>query len=411
NVVRRGAHRDQDADQRRFGEVDVEIGADAVERLFEQLYPPLSQLGRVIFARGVDQAGDEAVEGVAPHEEAESLPRAQVQDTRHYPQQFRLSDLEQLVARVGLDDVEQRLAGVAAGLDAGAQDDVRRLSAQQRDLRRFGAVCGRSEQPQKTMLAADLALLVEAFDADVIEVAGAVYGRARIGLGDVKKSRQAGEGAHVRRQGSDARSFPFGLPQNSQPGVRQDAQRLFAFDPGQVVAAVAEEGEMILGEPSQKRLAFEHFVGGQGGTGGLDLTERLIDLRLHLLPIGHGAAHVPEHSRQIGGERGDLVRRDDPIDLDVHERLGADSFAGRGGYFFDLPVGAPARQHYRVDDQVKRQPMPVHLHRHRIDQEGHVVVDYLDHRVRRLPAVLFDRRVEDPQLRLARLALAREVPV
>src|SRR6266508_3420484 len=60
-----------------------------------------------------------------------------------------------------------------------------------------------------------------------------------------------------------------------------------AFD-----AAVVEEGEMILGEPSQKRLAFEHFVGGQRGTGGLDLTERLGDFRLHLLPIGHSAAHL-----------------------------------------------------------------------------------------------------------------------
>src|SRR5262249_7398169 len=157
-------------------------------------------------------------EGVAPHEEAKSLPRAQVQDPRHYPQQLRLADLEQLVARVGLDDVEQRLAGVAAGQDAGARDNVRRLSAQQWNLRRFGAVSGRSEQTEKTMLAAVLALTVEAFDADVIEIAGAMHGRARVGLGDVKKSRQAGEGARIRRQGRDARRFPFGLAQDSQPG-------------------------------------------------------------------------------------------------------------------------------------------------------------------------------------------------
>jgi hypothetical protein len=168
---------------------------------------------------------------------------------------------------------------------------------------------------------------------------------------------------------------------------------------------------MIAGEPSQKRLAFEHFIGGQGRAGGLDLTERLIELRHHLLPISHGAAHVPEDPRQAGAERGELVRRDDPIDLDMHQRFRADSLTCRRGHLFDLPVGAPARQHNWMDDQVKRQPLPVHLHRHRIDQEGHVVIDYLDHRVRRLPAVLFNRRVEDAQLRLAGLALAREVPV
>src|SRR5262249_18116937 len=119
NLAGRRAHQDQGADQRRLGEEDVEIGADAVERIFEQLPPPFLQLGRVIFARGVDQAGNEAVERIAPHEETESLPRAELQNPGHYLQELRLADLEQLGARVSLDDVEQRLAGVAAGRDAG----------------------------------------------------------------------------------------------------------------------------------------------------------------------------------------------------------------------------------------------------------------------------------------------------
>ena len=43
-----------------------------------------------------------------------------------------------------------------------------------------------------------------------------------------------------------------------------------------------------------------------------------------------------------------------------------------------------------------------------VDQERHVVGDHLDHRVGRLPAVLLDLRVVDPDLGLAGLALLAE---
>src|SRR5690242_1043026 len=64
-----------------------------------------------------------------------------------------------------------------------------------------------------------------------------------------------------------------------------------------------------------------------------------------------------------------------------------------------------------MDDEMERQAVAVDLHRHRIDQERHVVVDDLDDRMGRLPAVLFEAGIEDPDPRLARLALAGEVPV
>ena len=51
---------------------------------------------------------------------------------------------------------------------------------------------------------------------------------------------------------------------------------------------------------------------------------------------------------------------------------------------------------------MQREAVAVDLHRHRIDQERHVVVDDLDDRVRRLPAVLLDRRVEHAHARPAR---------
>src|SRR3712207_8809026 len=48
----------------------------------------------------------------------------QVQHGQRHRQQLVGADLEQLVAGVGLQDVEQRLAGVAVGRDAGALNDL-----------------------------------------------------------------------------------------------------------------------------------------------------------------------------------------------------------------------------------------------------------------------------------------------
>ncbi len=64
-----------------------------------------------------------------------------------------------------------------------------------------------------------------------------------------------------------------------------------------------------------------------------------------------------------------------------------------------------------MDDEVQREPVAVRGHRHRIDQEGHVVVDDLDDRMRRCPAMFVDGRIEHAQLGAAGLALAGEVPV
>jgi hypothetical protein len=74
-------------------------------------------------------------------------------------------------------------------------------------------------------------------------------------------------------------------------------------------------------------------------------------------------------------------------------------------------LGVTSDLHHRMHDQVHRQALPIDLHRDRVDQERHVVVDDLDHRVRRLPAMLVQPRVVDAQLGRAAGEAAREVPV
>src|SRR6266545_4242404 len=96
------------------------------------------------------------------------------------------------------------------------------------------------------------------------------------------------------------------------------------------------------------------------------------------------------------------------VELDVDQRLGgAVVCADRE----QAPLVVALDAHDRADDEVDRTPVPADLDRDRVDEERHVVDDSLDDAVRRLPAVLLDVRRVDVDLRLARTAYAREVPV
>ena len=148
------AHGDENARQRRFGQVDVELGAGAVESLHQDRLPLPAQLGVEVLPRRVDQAGKKSFERIAAHEQAKALPLAEMQDARHCAQQVVFGGLEQFVARVIRENIDQRLLGVTARRQMRARDDIRGLPAQQRDFGRIGAVRGRGEQAEETVLAA-----------------------------------------------------------------------------------------------------------------------------------------------------------------------------------------------------------------------------------------------------------------
>src|SRR3546814_7313582 len=73
----------------------------------------------VAVARHKDHAGHEALEGVAAHEEGGAVTLLQVQHADRDLVQVLDRDLEQLVARIVLEDVQQGLAVVAARREAG----------------------------------------------------------------------------------------------------------------------------------------------------------------------------------------------------------------------------------------------------------------------------------------------------
>ncbi len=251
NLPGHGPHGDQHARERRLGELHVELRARSVERLQQDRLPLLAQLRRVVLARRIDHAREEALEHVAPDEEAETLPLAEMQDPHRRREELVLADLEELVARVVVEDVDERLARVPALREARSRDDVRNLQAQHRNVGRLGPVGPRRVQAEKSMLAADVARVVEALDADVVEIAGAMDRRARVRLRHDQEVRHARVRAHLRRQRREARRDVGRRIDVQDAETGDDAQRVLAVDLDQLVTAVAEEREVVAAKPAR----------------------------------------------------------------------------------------------------------------------------------------------------------------
>ena len=95
----------------------------------QDLLHPQPDRGVVAVARDVDEAGHEAAVVVAAQEQPGPPALLQVHHGRRRLVEVVDADLEQLVARVGLQDGQQVLAGVAGRREAGARQDVGDLAA------------------------------------------------------------------------------------------------------------------------------------------------------------------------------------------------------------------------------------------------------------------------------------------
>ena len=125
-----GAHDDQQARQCGLRKMHLELRGAALEGLHQLCLDALALLGVVVLARDVDEAGDEAREGVGADEQANALTLSEAQDAGGGGEQLVDRALEKLVARVLLEDRAQRLAGVALGHQPGALDHALDLATQ-----------------------------------------------------------------------------------------------------------------------------------------------------------------------------------------------------------------------------------------------------------------------------------------
>ena len=111
-----------------------------------------------------------------------------------------LRNLEQLVAGVRVEDLHQRLLGMAGGREAGVRNDRVDLAPHHRDLAKDAAVRRRGVEAEETPLADDVPVRREALDPDIVEVGAPVHGRPAVGLREDERMRLLREHERARRQ-------------------------------------------------------------------------------------------------------------------------------------------------------------------------------------------------------------------
>ena len=342
----------------------------------------------------IDQAGHVPPVGVPAQEQPGLLALAQPQHGHGDLGQLAGGDLEQLLARIVLQNLDQVVAVVALGSDPGPGQHVGQLAAQHRDAGDALGVGGVRIQAEEPPLADHPAIPAQLLDRHVVEVLGPVDGGPGIALGQYQPVRIAGLGPDVGGQRRErVRALPI-VAQEAEPGARDGPQRLAVIPRHQVVLAVAEEDEVPVGEPAEQLTGFGVAAGqglrlgaprqrcagpvpghgdGQGGRG-----------RDHLGLVFDGDPHVVQDAAQPGREVGQRDAVPQAGELDVDPGLGdlprlRPGTVDAAGHVVQHAGNVPAHHQPRVQEQRDVGLMPVQFHGHRIDQERHVVGDDVDH--------------------------------
>ncbi len=404
HVVQAGEHR--------VREPRVPLVALRPVRVDQEVRDAFAHLRGVPVAGNEHEAGDEAAVRLAEDEQPDAAPLLQAEDSHRDVVELVHVDLEEVVARVRLEDLDEVFVVVARGEESRPLDDGGNLAAQHRHRERAAGVRARRVQPDEPVFADDLALRVVAFDPDVVEVRRAVHGRARVRFREHQQRLLAGLGAHRRRERGEAGGRVLGgLAQEAEPAPGDREQLAFR---GEVVPAVAEEGEVLIGEPLQQRLAF-------GELGRVARRRRVFELLRHVrqrfehrLPVACGRAHVLQYGEQFAPDRFQDVEAGLAVDLDVRPRFEqvvrptrvvvAVGCVAVGGHAEQLAAGRSPYAQDRVHHEVHAEIATVERHRERVDEEGHVV----EHDVDRGVTV---RGCVDPDECFTRRALGAEPPV
>ncbi len=218
--------------------------------------------------------------------------------------------------------MHQCLAEVASRREPGAIHDLLHLAAQQRHLGHAGAVRGRREQSDETMLADNLPVRTVTLDTDVVDVAGAVHGRARIRLGRHQHRRRCPrQRARLGRQHRETarhRGTALRLAQDAEPAAGNQPQHDVVLRAGKIVLAIAEQQKVVFRQPLQEVAVFGDLLARQRRRLAVDLLDHRAQLRNHRLPVGDDGAHVAEHTLDAFGKASPRRRIGQSIDFEMH---------------------------------------------------------------------------------------------
>ena len=398
---------------RRVRDLGLHVDGFPLELAQQDCFHSPPEIRGVVLARNEHEARDKLSVRVAAQEQSHPLAVFEVQDAVGEFLELIDIDLEQFVARQGVEDVLERLGVVAARRKARTFDDRGHLAPQQGDLLRARAVGGRGQKSQEAALPRHASVGVEPANADVVHVDGAMDLRARPRLGGDEEllALEIAREPVWQRRGMARPAFLAHLAQDTEVPVLDDAGIDLVVPAFEGVFAVAEEGEMVVAQPLQEIEALGKVVLGDRRYG-FQLGDLAVEFGGHGPPVLDGGANAGQH----------LVKPRCDFRVTLAGRLLGNLDMEHG--FGSRPVGCvrcigpdPARKSVlppdmddRMDQHENGKVQGIESGDDGIDEERHVVVDDLDGRVGRLPAVLLEIGVVGADFRPGTLALPEELP-
>ncbi len=398
--------------EHRLGKVGGEFAAAGPEAIDQHLLDAQARLGRVTVARDIDQAIAEAAVGIDPQEQPQLVALLDLHDGDGGVEQLVEGHLEQLVAGQHLQYLDQFLAQVCRFVEARTPNHLRHLAADIRNPPHALGVDRGGEEAEKAALLDHPALVVHHPQRYVIRIGRPVHAarRRRLGEGQQQGLAQVSQGL-----GHDQL---IGFAQPGAQMARQAQQRGLVIKNATAVGLlrhaelfVAEEGEMIVGQPAHeigdfRQLSFVSVL--QVAQPGM----QLLRLVFHGSKVIDDQAHIGEHPQQRllqfahGGGTGAAV------DLDEDQRFGTAVLGAfpLGQQLQQAAFGIAPHLQHAVLQGMDAVAAARQFHAHRIDQERHVRVQYLEHAMGRLPAVLFVVRVEYLHLGRGRVETLQQAP-
>ncbi len=369
-------------------DADRELDRLAVQLVLEDPLEPLADAGVVAVAGQVDEDRDVAAVGVAADEHPHRAPLAGAHRGLGHRRELVDRRVQQLVARVGLEGVHQRLAGVAARVEAAALEDRLGLLPDQRDPHQRLGVGRAGEQAEEAALAVDLAVLVEGLHADVVEVRRPVHGRAGVGLGQHQQRLLAGLG--LDRVGQPAERLRHLLvgAQDPEAGAGDRAEVVVAVVRLEPVLLVAEEGEVLVGQPLEQLGGLPDLLRVERRRVAAQGRRRSRRPAACIFCQSSTASRTSRSTRWMSSTiaSGSSPSGSRSISTCIHDSRTASPSGSRravGHRHHRLEHAGDVADHVEVgvDHDVHVAQLAGQLHGERVDEERHVVDDHLDHAV------------------------------
>ncbi len=363
----------------------------------------------VVLARSVDQDGDEAPELVAADENPWPWREMELENFLGDACKLVWRDLENLVAREALQNVEQRATGMAFRREARAAQHFRDLLTEKGRLPCGKIISGRGKKPCDEETACYIAARAMKLDADRVHVDAAVYGGLAVRLENNDRGRIEEKSASVRRQAMVVRA----LAQNrdgiilEKPKVELRPWEKFAV---LLVARIAEftnaKKNKIAGrEPAKECSRFGIGLGGRRRGNAFELFDGAIEPGRHRGKVGDDRSYIAKNARERRFYFGCGRLRAELSDLQMDETFARGAaLQGTGGLERSKEaVGVALHFENRMSDKLRRKAKVTQRAKHRIEEKRHVVVGDVDRGELRPPR----EAMPESDLRLARFSLAK----